>query len=168
VSDDSKILRNSCIVGCVGCAGLVVLAVAVVAGLFFWSRREVAPETQEFLDAVEAGRYEEAYRVMSEEWRARNSLAAFTEEWRGRAERLGPRLSLAAHGFGFNVGDGSTTARVRYDARYERGRVHIEFELERREGEWIPTDVRFTEILEPEEPPGPEQPDEVADTEALR
>ena len=161
---DSRLLRNGCIIGCLGCGGLILVVVLGLTGLFFWSQRTLTPTTEEFLEAIEQERYEDAWSLMSEVWRADHALDEFRDEWIQRRERLGRRVGLRSSGLSFNFGDEGATGLTGYSATYERGEASIVFEMEREDGGWVPVSVRVDEhdvLLGNEEPQRLEEPEEL-------
>ena len=63
--------------GCVGCLGVIAVAVVGFGWMFFQGRQDVTPIVEEFLNASEQGRYEAAYEMAGETWKEEQSLEQF-------------------------------------------------------------------------------------------
>lgn len=145
---ESKTLRNVALTGCVGCLGLVVIVAIGISLLFFWSKSTIGTPAMDFIDAIDAGNYEQAYALTEGHWRGGRPFEEFERAYAALHDDLGPRQSIRSVGFNF---EGRVThpseGRATYAAQYEDGSVLIEVSLEHGEDAWHVTDARYRRRL---------------------
>ena len=153
-------------VGCCagGCVALVVVFIAILAGIYFYGRASISPYVEDFLALVEKSDYDAAYESVSSEWKARQSREEFEKFFVPVKEKLGPILSKTMVGVNIQSNMSGTTGVVTYSVTFEKGSGTIVFTMKKVEGEWRVMGARYVSPLlggidgtGPESDPGPER-----------
>ena len=120
-------------VGAVGCGGLVVLFIGVLA----YGQAEVAPTAEKFLDTLEAGEYDSAFAQIGDDWRKITNPEDFRATLSGFQEKLGPQQSRSQRGINVSSNtDQGTTATIDYEIRYQNDTAQVEVLLKQYGDEW--------------------------------
>lgn len=134
-----------------GCLGVVVLSILGVGSCVAWVAKggaDARAVAAAYLQAVDTGRYEEAFAMLGPDLTGQRDLGGFVAfEQASRAE-LGACGGWQATGTSFNRDDGRTVARLTYAGSCDGGPLIVTFGLEKIDGSWRIQDVRYgdTEI----------------------
>lgn len=138
-----------------GCLAVVVIAALGIGGCvaFVYQGGKGAHTVAEaYLEAVDAGRYEEAFGRLGPGFADGIELTDFVAfEQEARAE-LGSCGSWRARGTGFDRRNGRSTSTLRYVGDCDSGAVTVSFRLEKINGVWLIQDIRYNEELGAEPP----------------
>jgi hypothetical protein len=129
-----------------GCLAVVVIAALGIGGCVasvYKGGRDAHLVTEAYLDAVGAGRWEEAFATLGPGFTEDRDLAAFVAfEQAARADHV-PCNEWRMSGTSFNREAGRSVALLTYQLSCVDGPVTIAFELNKLEGGWVIQDIRY-------------------------
>ncbi len=131
-----------------GCLVVVVLAVlGIGAGVAIVYRGSSAAHevAGAYLEAVDAGRFEDAFAALGPDFTTERDLAALVEFERANREVFGACGEWRFSGTAVNREEGRTAARLSYRSQCDPGRVEVRFLVERIDGVWLIQDIEYRE-----------------------
>jgi hypothetical protein len=139
------------------CFGWGCLAAVVLAGLGIGSCVAVVYRggsaahdvATAYLEAVEAGRFEEAFSVLGPEAGAARDVDGFVAFERANRAAFGDCSEWRLGGTSLNREAGRSAATVRYRADCATGPIEVAFVVEQIDGEWLIQDIRYREPNDP-------------------
>jgi hypothetical protein len=135
-----------------GCLTVVVLAVlAIGAGVAMVYRGSSAADevVEAYLEAVGAGRMEDAFACLGPGFTAERDLEALVEFDRANREAYGDCGEWRFGSTALNRTGGRTSVDLRYRSECERGPVEARFIVERIDGAWLIQDIEYREPTGP-------------------
>lgn len=131
-----------------GCLAVVVLSALGIGGCVAYVYRGGAAGRAvagAYLEAVDAGRYEEAYEHLGPRFTEGNDIAAFVAFEQASRAQMGACGDWRASGTSFNRESGRSVARLTYQGSCESGPIAVGFNLRQVEGQWVIEDIRYHE-----------------------
>jgi len=142
VSEKSKTL--GCLFwGCAICVGAVVLGIGACVMMFQYGKKSVVPAADQYLDTVERGDFAQAYELVGDRWRERQSLEELSAFEKGIRDQLGPCPSRRMAGVEMSTTGEGSLADISYVAECESGRTQITVTLRRSGRSWSVDGVRY-------------------------
>ena len=131
-----------------GCLIVVVVAVLGIGGCVAYvykggSGAHAAADA--YLEAVDGGRYEEAFQALGPSYTAARELSEFVAFEQAARAQMGACGAWRMSGTSFNRESGRSVAILRYQGSCDGGQVEAVFNLEQLDGQWVVQDIRYQE-----------------------
>jgi len=131
-----------------GCLAVVVLSVVGIGGCvaYVYKGGSAAHSVAKaYLEAVDAGRYEEAFQTLGPSYTEDRGLAEFIAFEQAARAQMGACSAWRMSGTSFNRESGHSVALLTYQGSCDAGPIEIAFNLEQADRQWVIQDIRYNE-----------------------
>jgi hypothetical protein len=131
-----------------GCLVVVVLTALGIGGCVAYVYRGGAAArsvADAYLEAVDAGRYEEAYEHLGSRFTEGRGIGDFVAFEQASRAQMGACGGWKMSGTSVNREAGRSVARLTYQGSCDSGPIEVGFNLERVEGRWVIEDINYHE-----------------------
>ncbi len=131
-----------------GCLALVVLSILGIGGCVAYLYRggsAAQAVADAYLEAVDAGRYEEAFEYLGSRYTEGQGIGEFVAFEQASRAQMGACGDWRNSGTGFNRDLSQSAVQLTYQGSCEKGPIEVAFKLEQVEGSWVIQDIGYHE-----------------------
>lgn len=146
MADDDKRSWLSCLGW--GCLAVLVLAALGIGGcvaMVYKGGSAAHSVADVYLEAVDAGRYEDAFRTLGPAYTEARGLTEFVAFEQGARAQKGSCGEWRMSGTSINREDGRSVALLTFQGLCDAGPIEVAFNLEQVDGQWVIQDIRYNE-----------------------
>jgi hypothetical protein len=135
--------------GCLTAVVVFALAIGGCVAYFYKEGSGAHAVAEAYLEAADAGRYEDAFATLGPGFTEQRGLAEFAAFERAARAELGVCGDWRTRGTSFNHAQGRSVAQLRFHGSCDGESATVTFSLEEVDRQWVIQDIRYNEPATP-------------------